>query len=86
MIHGEQGKIFYEDQQSSRESCLSEEIDEDFEKEKQAQFEGGMEREEQFVLESSFINEEKTEQVTPRPQRLSVLTYVLEETRNQEGA
>ena len=71
-------KIFYEDQQSSRESCLSEEIDEDFEKEKQAQFEVGMEREEQFVLESSFIYEEKTEQVTPRPQRLSVLTYVLE--------
>ena len=79
MIHGEQGKIFYEDQQSSRESCLTEEIDEDFEKEKQAQFEwGGTEREEQFVLENSFINEEKTEQVTPRPQRLSVLTYVLE--------
>ena len=70
MIHGEQRKIFYEDQQSSRESCLSEEIDEDFEKEKEAQLEGGggTERQEQFVLENSFINEEKTEQVTPRPQ------------------
>ena len=33
------GKMFCEDQQSSRECCLREEVDEEFEKEKQAQFE-----------------------------------------------
>ena len=42
-------KMFYEDQQSSGE-CLSEEVDKEFKKEKQAQFEEEMEMEEQFVL------------------------------------
>ena len=54
------GKMFYEDQHSSRKCCLNEEVDEEFEKEKQAQFEEEMEIEEQFVLESTFINEEET--------------------------
>ena len=53
-------KIFYEDQQSSRECHLSEEVGEEFEKEKQPQFEEEMEVEEQLVLESTFINEEET--------------------------
>ena len=43
-------KMFYKDQQSSGECCLSEEVDKEFKKEKQAQFEEEMEVEEQFVL------------------------------------
>ena len=57
-------KIFYKDQQSSRECCLCEEVDEEFEKEKQAQFEEEIEIEEQFILESIFMNDEVTVQVT----------------------
>ena len=73
-------KMFYENQQSSREHCLSEEVDKEFEREKQAQFEGEMEREEQFILESTFINEE-TEQVTPRSRSLSFLTSRINHSR-----
>ena len=36
-------------------------IDEEFEKEKQVWFEEEMETEDQFVLESTLINEEETE-------------------------
>ena len=61
----ERDKIFYKGQQSSRECCLYEEVDEEFEKEKQAQFEEEIEIEEQFVLESIFINDKVTVQVTP---------------------
>ena len=39
------GKIFYKDQQSSGGCHLSEEVDEEFEKEKQARFEQEMEKE-----------------------------------------
>ena len=39
------GKIFYKDQQSSGGCHLSEEVDEEFEKEKQARFEEEMEKE-----------------------------------------
>ena len=45
---------------------LSEEVGVEFEKEKQAWFEEEMKIEEQIILESIFINEEKTEQVTLR--------------------
>ena len=50
-------------------------VDEEFEKEKQAQFEEEIEIEEQFVLERIFINDEVTVQVTPWSQSSSVLTF-----------
>ena len=62
------------DQMTGRECCLSEEVDEEFEKEKQAQFYEEMEIEEQFVLESTFINKEETEQVTLRSHSSSFIT------------
>ena len=58
-------KIFYKDQQSSSGCPLSEELDEEFEKEEQARSEEEMEVEKQFILERTFTNEEKAEQVTP---------------------
>ena len=78
-------KIFYEDQQSSRECHLSEEVYEEFEKENQAQFEEEMEIEKQCVLEITFINEEETEQVTPRSQNSSFLTSRINRSGLSQG-
>ena len=72
------GEIFYKDQQSSGGSHLTEKVDEEFEKEKQAKVEEEMEIEEQFVLESTFINEKETEQVS---QSSSFLTSSINRSR-----
>ena len=51
-------KAFHEDQKSKRECWLSEEIDEEFEEEKQGLLERKKEKEEQLSQEISFIMED----------------------------
>ena len=54
-------KAFYEDQNSKKECRLSEEIDEEFEKEKQELLEKEKEKEDQLSQEISFIMEDDVE-------------------------
>ena len=54
-------KGFFEDQKSKRECRLSEEIDEEFEKEKQEFLEKEREKKEQLSQEISFIMEDYVE-------------------------
>ena len=51
-------KDFYEDQKGMRECQLSEEIDDEFEQERQAQIKQQREEEQLQVQKESFINEE----------------------------